>query len=139
MQDLDVVLSTTVFDDKNVKIPLFLVNLLTFTEEEQRNVVLTGESSLGKTYNMKECLWYFREEHSETIVEISDATARALIHSPNAILVDDRTLQPIDISKAPKKGDAKEMWERIERLEETYSILLRLVKQDSGILRPKKL
>ncbi len=111
MQDLDVVLSTTVFDDKNVKIPLFLVNLLTFTEEEQRNVVLTGESSLGKTYNMKECLWYFREEHSETIVEISDATARALIHSPNAILVDDRTLQPIDISKAPKKGDAKEMWE----------------------------
>lgn len=111
LQDLDAVLSTTVFEDKNVKIPLFLINLLTFTEEEQRNVVLTGESSLGKTYNMKECLWYFRQENSETIVEISDATARALIHSPNAILVDDRTLKPIDFSKQPKKGVAKELWD----------------------------
>jgi hypothetical protein len=116
LDDLDIVLSTTVFEDKNVKIPLFLVSLLTFTDEEQRNVVLTGESSLGKTYNIKECLWYFRQENSERILEISDATARALIHSPNSIFVDDRTLEPIDNSKVPKKGDAKEIWEEWNEL-----------------------
>jgi hypothetical protein len=111
LDDLDAVLSKNVYEDENVKLPLFLTCLLTHTDEEQRNVILTGESSAGKTYNMKECLWYFRQPNSETIVEISDATARALIYSPNAIIVDDRTLQPIDLSKAPKKGDPKEAWD----------------------------
>ena len=109
--DLNKVLSTTVFEDENVKIPLFLVNVLTFTEEEQRNVVLTGESSVGKTLNITESLWYFRHENSDTIVGINDSTPRALIHSSSAVPVDDRTLQPIDMSKSPKKGDPKEVWE----------------------------
>jgi hypothetical protein len=110
LQDLDAVLSTTVYEDENVKVPLFLVELLTFTKEEQRNVVLTGESAVGKTHNISESLWYFRQDGSQTIFEINDATPRALIHSPNAIPVDDRTLQPIDMSKEPQKGDQIEVW-----------------------------
>jgi len=109
--DLNKALSTTVFEDENVKIPLFLVNLLTFTEEEQRNVVLTGESSVGKTLNITESLWYFRHPNSDTIVGINDSTPRALIHSSNAIPVDDRNLKPIDMTKEPKKGDSKEAWD----------------------------
>jgi hypothetical protein len=111
LDDLETVLSTTVYEDKNVKIPLFLVNVLTFTEEEQRNVILTGESAVGKTHNINESLWYFQDNRKETIVSINDATPRALIFSPNAIQVDERTLHPIDMSKAPKKGDSKEVWE----------------------------
>jgi hypothetical protein len=109
--DLNKPLSTTVFEDENVKMPLFLVSLLTFTAEEQRNLVLTGESSVGKTLNIRECLWYFRHENSDTIFEINDATPRALIFSPNSIPVDDRTIIPIDLSKEPQKGDAKEVWD----------------------------
>jgi len=109
--DLNQPLSTTVFDDENVKMPLFLASLLTFTAEEQRNIVLTGESSVGKTLNIRECFWYFRHENSDTIFEINDATPRALIFSPNSIPVDDRTIIPIDLSKEPQKGDAKEVWD----------------------------
>lgn len=129
LDDLDAALSTTVFEDRNVKIPLFLVNLLTFTDEEQRNVILTGESSKGKTYNLQECLWYFRNEKSSLIVEINDASPRALIHSSNAIEVDERTLQPIDLSKAPKAGDKKEVWDEWNELKRHKAYLIDLSNQ----------
>ena len=128
-EELNKALSTTVYEDENVKIPLFLVNLLTFTEEEQRNVVLTGESSVGKTLNITESLWYFRQENSETIVGINDSTPRALIHSSNAIPVDDRNLQPIDMSKAPKKGDSKEAFEEWNDLRRHTAYFIDLSKK----------
>jgi len=127
--DLNQILSTTVFEDENVKIPLFLVNILTFTEEEQRNVVLTGESSVGKTLNITESLWYFRHPNSDTIVGINDSTPRALIYSSNAIPVDDRTLSPIDMSKAPKKGDPKEAWEEWNDLKRHTAYFIDLSKK----------
>lgn len=129
LEDLDSVLSKTVIEDEDVKRTLFLTCLLTYTYEEQRNAILTGESSLGKTYNMKENLWYFRQPNSETIVDISDATARAIIHNPNAILVDDRTLQPIDMSKAPKKGDPVELWNEWNELKRHSASFLDLSKK----------
>ncbi len=81
------------------------------TEEEQRNAILTGPSSVGKTYNIIEVLWFFRNGNGEQIIELSDASPRSLIHSANATVVDDRTLEPIDMTKSPKKGDAKEVWD----------------------------
>jgi hypothetical protein len=106
--DLNQALSTTIQDDENVKIPLFLAELSTFTDKSQKNVILTGESSVGKTHNITQTLWYFRNLKSHAIIEINDATPRSLIYSPNAILVDERTLESIDLSKAPQKGDTAE-------------------------------
>ncbi len=127
--ELNRALSTTVYEDENVKIPLFLVNVLTFTEEEQRNVVLTGESSVGKTLNITESLWYFRHPNSDTIVGINDSTPRALIYSSNAIPVDDRNLQPIDMSKCAKKGDPKEVWEEWNDLKRHTAYFIDLSKK----------
>lgn len=114
LQDLDDVLSKTIYEDKETKTILFLTSLLTFTDEEQRNIVLTGESSIGKTHNLTEVLWFFRNtegQNSNGIIEISEASPRSFIHQANTITVDERTLQPIDMSKKPKQGNPKEVWD----------------------------
>ena len=78
----------------------------------KRTLYLTGASSTGKTYNIKEILWFFQNaDPNKTIIPINDATPRSLIYNPNAVTVDERTLEPIDFSKQPKKGDAKELWD----------------------------
>src|SRR5437763_1512897 len=46
LAELDEALSKTVIEDEDVKRTLFLTCVLTHTGEEQRNVILTGESSL---------------------------------------------------------------------------------------------
>jgi hypothetical protein len=111
LSDYDEVLSKTIFEDTNAKRILGLACVLANTEEEQRNAILTGPSSVGKTYNIIEVLWFFRNGNGEQIIELSDASPRSLIHSANASVVDDRNIQPIDMSKAPKKGDPKEVWD----------------------------
>lgn len=112
LQDIDEVLSKTIFEDTEAKRILFLASTLTFTNDHQKNVILTGASSTGKTYNIKEILWFFANGgENQTIISINDATPRSLIYNPNAITVDERTLEPIDFSKQPKKGDTKELWD----------------------------
>ena len=59
LQDIDEVLSKTIFEDTEAKRILFLASTLTFTNDHQKNVILTGASSTGKTYNIKEILWFF--------------------------------------------------------------------------------
>src|SRR5271157_2872437 len=109
LQDLDDVLSKTIFEDRETKIILFLSCLLTFTDEEQRNVILTGETTIGKTYNLTEVLWFFRwTDEPEIIMEINDASPRSFIHQTNAVLVDARTMQPIDMLKKPKDDAPQE-------------------------------
>jgi hypothetical protein len=114
------VLSKTIYEDKETKIILFLTSLLTFTDEEQRNAVLTGESSVGKTYNLNEVLWYFRRppnvNETERIIAINDASPRSFIHQANAVIVDERNCQPIDTSKKPKQGDPIELWDEWNEL-----------------------
>ncbi len=110
--DLIKVLSKTVYKDDDVKVILFLVNLLASTEEEQQNVILTGPSSVGKTLNIKESLWFVTDpQHPEKIIIISSASPRSFIHQANAVLVDERNLKPIDLTQAPQKGDSKEAFD----------------------------
>jgi hypothetical protein len=103
-------LSKTIYEDTETKTILFLMCLLTFTAEEQRNAILTGQSSVGKTHNLTEILWFFRGIPN-LIMEINDASPRSFIHQANAVMVDGRTLKPIDLSQIPKKGDPKEVWD----------------------------
>ena len=119
LQDLDDVLSKTIYEDKETKTILFLTSLLTYTDEEQRNAVLTGESSIGKTHNLTEILWFFRkaqDQNSNGIIEISDASPRSFIHQANVVTVDERTMKPIDMSKQPKQGDPKVIWDEWHEL-----------------------
>jgi hypothetical protein len=117
LADLDEALSKTIFEDTEAKRILFLSSTLTFTGDHQKNVILTGASSTGKTYNIKEILWFFQNEgQNKTIFSINDATPRSLIYSSNAITVDERNLDTIDFSKQPKKGDPKELWDEWHEL-----------------------
>jgi hypothetical protein len=109
VQEYDAVLSMTISEDTNVKRILGLACILASTEDEQRNAILTGPSSVGKTFNMLEILWFFR--YGDQVFELNDASPKSLIHSANSTVVDDRTLTPIDMSKQPKKGDPKEAWD----------------------------
>ena len=111
LAELDEVLSKTIFEDTEAKRILFLICALTYTADHQKNAILTGASSVGKTYNIKEILWFFYNGGLNPIISINDATPRSLIYNPNAVTVDERTLEPIDFSKQPKKGDPKELWD----------------------------
>jgi hypothetical protein len=108
LEELEAILSKTIIEDEETKLILFLVCLLTFTDEEQRNVILTGESSVGKTYNLTEILWFFPKD---SIVEVNDASPRSFVHQSNYKLVDARTVQPIDMTKKPKEGDSQSVFE----------------------------
>jgi hypothetical protein len=111
LADLDEGLSTTIYKDSSVKIPLFCISVLSSTTEEQVNAILTGESAIGKTHNVTETSWYFRAGDPNNIIEISDASPRSFIHQANATLVNEETLEPIDMTKKPEQGDSKEVWD----------------------------
>lgn len=55
-------LGTTIRQDKATKLILLLAGVLTFTEEDQVNVLMSGESSGGKSYITLEVAAYFPEE-----------------------------------------------------------------------------
>lgn len=120
LEDLNKILSTTIKGDYSLKTIIFLLALLTFTEDSQTGAIVTGESSLGKTYNIKQCLWFFPEDVVDTQ---AGASAKSFIHRASGILVDSETLSPIDYSMKPEKGDSADAWN------EWYKIL-----RNSGLL-----
>lgn len=110
LDKLDDVLSTTIYEDSITKKILFLIFLLTFTEEEQQNIILTGGSTFGKTYVANETLWYFPQD---CIIRKAGASPKSFIHKQSAILIDVRTMLPIKIEKprTKEKGGTREEWE----------------------------
>lgn len=109
LEKLDEILSLTIKYDYASKLILFLSALLTYTDKEQVNVIIGGESSIGKTYNVKEVAWFFPKED---VLEIHGASKTSFIHEASAVLVDSRTLHPIDFSLKAKEGDPKEVWDK---------------------------
>ena len=61
LQDLMEILGSTVLHDETNKLILFLVNLLNYTDSSQVNVLMSGESSGGKSYLPLEIAEYFPE------------------------------------------------------------------------------
>jgi len=98
IEELNQVLSTTIKRDDDAKVILFLACLLTYTESEQINIILSGESSKGKTYIINEVAWYFPK-----ILSFDGASKTSFIHENTAILVDGRDLTPISYDDAPSK------------------------------------
>ena len=52
-------LGSTIRHDQPTKLILFCAMLLTFTDEDQVNVLMSGESAGGKSYNALEVAAYF--------------------------------------------------------------------------------
>jgi hypothetical protein len=104
LEQVQEILSTTIKYDDAMKTILFLSLLLTYTDDEQVNCYLTGESSSGKTYDVIEALWYFPKED---IMDYHGASPTSFFHSPDVVWTDEH-LNPIDFSLKPSKFDSAE-------------------------------
>lgn len=71
LDELADVLDATIKYDREVKRILFLALLLMYTEADQINVCLLGQSSSGKTYMAQEVAKYFPEEDITEYAEVS--------------------------------------------------------------------
>lgn len=109
LEDLDLVLSLTIKHDYDTKNIMFLGCLLTYTDHDQINIIVGGESSIGKTYNVDQIMWFFPRDD---VLSFEGASKTSFIHEDSAILVDARNLKPIQFSQKPVKGDPQEKWEQ---------------------------
>jgi len=100
IEDLQKTLGTTIKFDDTIKTILFLTCLLTYTDSEQTNVFMTGETCAGKTYDVKEVLWYYPKED---ILVYHGASPTSFFHAPDVVWVDGETLEPIDMSLKPSR------------------------------------
>ena len=76
-EEIAEVLSSTVRHDTPNKLILFSAGLLTFTEQDQVNVLMSGESSGGKSYSALEVASYFP---SDLLIILGNASPRAFYH-----------------------------------------------------------
>lgn len=81
IDDLTSILDTTIKCDKINKCIVFLGMLSAYTEEDQLNICLLGESSSGKTYIAQQTAMYFPQED---VVRIAEATPKAFKYLDNA-------------------------------------------------------
>jgi hypothetical protein len=73
-------LGSTIRHDVPTKLILFCACLLTFTDEDQVNILMSGESSGGKTYNALEVVAYFRDLPRNVVLDIATASPTAFFH-----------------------------------------------------------
>ncbi len=71
------VLRSTIRHDLATKLILFCAMILTFTDEDQINILMSGESAGGKSYNALEVAAYFPQE---TVITIATASPTAFFH-----------------------------------------------------------
>jgi hypothetical protein len=71
------VLGSTIRHDLPTKLILFSAGILTFTDEDQINILMSGESAGGKSYNALEVARYFPQEN---ILHIATASPTAFFH-----------------------------------------------------------
>jgi len=76
-QEVAEVLSSTVRHDTPNKLILFSAGLLTFTEQDQVNVLMSGESAGGKSYSALEIASYFP---NDILIILGNASPRAFYH-----------------------------------------------------------
>ena len=71
LDELADILDSTIKNDRDVKKILLLAMLSMYTEADQMNVCLLGQSSSGKTYMAQEVAKYFPEEDVAEYAEVS--------------------------------------------------------------------
>ena len=91
-QEIAEVQSSTVRQDLANKLILFCAGILIFTKEDQVNVLMSGESSGGKSYNALEAAAYFPKD---VVMVIGTASPKAFFHQ--GVWDEERHLQVVDL------------------------------------------
>lgn len=103
LEEILEILDYTIKFDNDVKMLVFLCCLTTFTERDQVNILMLGESSSGKTYNINEILWFF--DHDKTIVKKHSVSKMAFWYDENNEVINKTTLEPVVLVKPRKMKD----------------------------------
>ena len=77
LDEVSEILSTTIKEDYTNKLITFISYLLTFTAEDQINLIFSGKSSAGKSYLPIEIAKYFPEE---SVITYAGASATSFFH-----------------------------------------------------------
>jgi hypothetical protein len=77
IDEIQDILSTTIKRDNPTKVLLFLVQLLTYTKQEQQNIAMQADSSTGKSYIPLEIAAFFPKED---VTFIASASPTAFFH-----------------------------------------------------------
>jgi hypothetical protein len=85
IEELADILDTTIKHDTENKVTTFIVDLNTYTEEDQLNLSFTAESSTGKSYIPLEIAWYFPRED---VIEYSYVSPTAFYHDYGVLIPD---------------------------------------------------
>ncbi len=109
IEELSAILDSTIKKDKSTKVIAFLNTLLTFTDRNQSNMALQGESSGGKTYLVQELLDYFDDKD---VTFYGGASPTSFFHE-QGVMVDKDSNEPIDFTQKPGMDatpEEKEAW-----------------------------
>lgn len=85
VDELSEILSSTIKHDEANKVITFLAMLLTYTEEDQINIMFNAESSTGKSYIPLELAWYFPKAD---VIEYSYVSPTAFYHEYGVLIPD---------------------------------------------------
>lgn len=92
-QECAEVLGSTIRHDIASKLILFAADLLTFTDQDQINIVMSGESAGGKSYNVLEVASYFPKD---MLITIATASPTAFFHD-QGVWDSERSLLRVDL------------------------------------------
>jgi hypothetical protein len=84
--------SSTVREDVANKLILFCAGVLTFTKEDEINILMSGEASGGKSYNALEAASYFPKD---TVMTIATASPKSFYHQ--GVWDEERHLLVVDL------------------------------------------
>ncbi len=90
VNDIAEVLDTTIKYDYVTKCIIFLAMLLAYTESDQLNIMINGDSSSGKSYNVSEVSKLFPEQD---VLMYGKTTPTAFYYSSKLRKIDDKTGQ----------------------------------------------
>lgn len=77
LDEVSEILSSTVKEDRTNKLVTFITYLLTYTVEDQINLIFSGKSSSGKSYLPLEIAKYFPQE---SVIIYAEASATSFFH-----------------------------------------------------------
>jgi len=115
LEELLEILNITIKFDNDLKTIGFLACLLTYTEQDQVNLIISGETTIGKTYNITELLNYFPEQD---IIKKHSVSKMAFWYDENNKIVDKTTLEEVKLVRP--KQTPEETDEQYEKRLETY-------------------
>jgi hypothetical protein len=106
------ILGETIKFDNDIKLIVFLAMLTAFTSKEQVNIIMEGESSVGKTYTIHEIILFFPES---CWLKKNGVTPTSFFYDDQRVLMDKNTLQKVELVRPSKDASDIEKQEYKEK------------------------